>query len=366
MKKILIPLVLIVLSTLAGAGAGIGIGFCLVFVKACSKSAISGHEETFYYGGVFLWVFWIGTAIGAIVGLVNGIKIVNSVRKQEERKRRENDKSEAEARSKTEAEAQRALMAFERRLANVRQNVRDAQLAATRLPLILASADFSLDRAEQELVDDIPSSFWEAMENAALELSEFDSTVENIDNARQRHCELSKGLNSQAPGFSLGVSLLPDTASTGARLKHLYRKAQKSEYSRFAIIYEQRRTTAAVIAGFKSLEQAFLNLGSRLEAGLRSLGSQIEFRLTDIQSALSEAAERNEDQQTALLECAEESRREAATSGAELAVIARESATRAEKDATVRKKYHAELAEMMNNIQRRRRPINPEFRDNTY
>jgi len=274
---------------------------------------------------------------------------------------------EAERRRK-QAEADTTRLAAERAraLAQIAELVTTAQHAVARLPIILAKAELALDRAEQELADNVPSSFWEAMETSVQHLGDFDSTTRSIEAARSRHASLAPPLKPQAVDFRLGVSLLPDAAHTASRMNNLYRQAQRKTEGNFAIIYEQRRNTATLIQGFKSLGEAFTHLGDRLEAALGSLGDQLDFRLTDIESALRDSAESMHEQQSALLQVAEEARREAATANAEQAQIALAAASHAEQDARSKRQFEADARGMLDNIQRRRKPIPPGIGDNTY
>jgi len=301
--------------------------------------------------------FWI---LSSCIGIPLGSRLASSeIKKQQEACKNAAALARQRQNAAISAAAQEARNQIEhaRSIAQVQSNVRNAQFAASRLPIFLAEAEFALDRAERELADDIPSSFWEAMESAAVKLGEFNEALGMIDQARKQHDRMAPALKSDAMTFSLGVSLLPDPSSTANRMNSLYRKAQKMKDRSFAIIYEQRRNTAAVIEGFRSLAEAFASFGARLESSINSLSSRIGFHLTDIETALRESSEQMREQQVELLAAAEAYNTESLTLSSELAGLARDSATQAESDAANRRKYEAESITMLNNIQRRRRPF---------
>lgn len=305
------------------------------------------------------FVYWPVTLVIGVVWFV-----VRFVRKQaavsrareeetERKRRREATERERETERKRQDVIRRAAERAQA-LAQVAELVYSAQEAVARLPIILAKAEFALDRAEQELADNVPSSFWEAMETSAQLLGNFDATIRLIDAALSRHASLAPPLKPNALDFSLGVSLLPDASRTAGRMNNLYRQAQRKVDGNFAMIYEQRRNTASMIQGFKSLGEAFTNLGDRLEAALGSLGDQVDFRLTDIESALRDSAESIAEQQSALLRVAQEARQEASQADADQARFALEAASRAEQHASSRRQYEADTLRMLDNIQHRR------------
>jgi hypothetical protein len=137
-------------------------------------------------------------------------------------------------------------------------------------------------------------------------------------------------------------------------MKELYRKAQKDShfaqiYEQRRTIYEQRRTNEILIEGFRSLGDDLTYLGDRIESKLQSVGSRMELRLADIDSALRDSSKQMEGQQQALLQEAKSWREEARSGNAELAAIARRNAEQAENSARERRA-------MLDNIQHHRKP----------
>ena len=311
--------------------------------KAAEDSRTSSFFVLFICGIVGLWfITWI-------------IKSVNESNKQAKIKRAEK-KRQNEARLALE-ESQRTQKAIARAwaLSNITELVSSAQTSAANLPLSISEAELSLDLAEREFSEGLYSPFWEAMENAVHNLSLFDKTLRTIEAAQQQHAIEAPPLAPDAVSFSLGVTLLPNPSATNQRMKALYRKAQKDPH--FAQIYEQRRTNAILIEGFRSLGDALNYLGDRIESELHSLSDHLDFRLSDIESALRDSSNQMEKQHEAFLQTAQSWREEAQHGNSELIAVARSNAERAEKNARARREHETITRNMLDNIQHRRTPL---------
>jgi hypothetical protein len=298
-------------------------------------------------GIALLWIFIVTPTITILVlwSCIRGIMKLAELPRQKrmamemEQWRAKNDADRlaanrvAQQRLAGEQAAQRAET-----VEKVASLVSSAQAAAARLPIILVEAEVSLDRAETEFADNVPSSFWEAMETAAMYLSDFEAIVHQIDAARMEHSRLASLLGPGTIGFSLGVYVFPGSSRTGSRMNLLYRQAQGAPDSRFAIIYEQRRLTTMLDRGFRSLAEALTTLGYRVEIALDDLSRNLGIQQGDLQSALCDSIARLGEQQIKLIDVANAARREAGTASSELAAIARKSATRAEEGARSRMK----------------------------
>ena len=360
---------------------------------------ISGVVTWFLVVSIPQWAFMLFTGqndqlvaalcvllVGPFLGWVVGVHVVPNImdnaeaaarkaqaeaeQRQQEYERRERESRAQAARQKEAAEREIAAKAAERtrNLTEISRLVTSAKKSASRLPIQIAEAELALDKAEQELAEGLYSPFWEAMEHAATQVGNYDRKLRGILDAREQHCRLAPPLAPDAEDFSLGISILPDPAETIQRMNALYRQAQKDPH--FAQVYEQRRINATLIEGFRSLGDAVSSLGGRLEFALRSLRSHLDYRLADVTTVLRESADRMQEQQSALLAEAESARHEAREANSELTTVAREaaeqSAVRAEKEAASRRKHEAETREMLDNIQRRRKPFPPMVGDGVY
>lgn len=226
-----------------------------------------------------------------------------------------------------------------------------AQASAAKLPLYLAEAELALDRAEHELAEKLPSPFWEAVEDVALRLSEFDREISGLNARRQEHRQLIHSLGGTAGKSNLEIMVLPDPGFTNKRVNEIFRRGQRVDG--FPMIYEQRRTSSVLIKGFRSLGNAIVSLGDRLESELASLGSTLDCRLSDLESALKESADQLANQHRELLRSAESARSDAQNAHAEIATIARERIAQAEKDSRERRDYERATRAMLAKIQHR-------------
>ena len=211
------------------------------------------------------------------------------------------------------------------------------------MPVVLAQAEIALDRAEEQLHIGRYSPFWEAMEEATRQLSAFEDDVRLIESRRSTHQVQARQLTSAAPPFSLGVSVLPDPAATHKRLVMLYNQAQLNP--QYALVYEQRRMSTILLAGFSSLGQAIEGLGDRTIDAITHLRTAVDCRLVSIESSLEASATAAAKQDAALVE---EMHCVAKTDADVLGQLRQDSLLRSEHERVARR--------MLDNIQRRRKP----------
>jgi hypothetical protein len=235
------------------------------------------------------------TVVLVLVGLVIAVTIPLRIQATAARRRREHNQAEAAATARVlaraaalEAEAAAKAAARAAALAKLRQLAADAQAAADSLPIMLGEAEIALDRAQAELKSRLPSPFWEAMEDAVGKLRAFHRVLSIIDSKRTEYRMQSARLERAVQAFTLGVVVLPDPAATHSRLNRLYREAQAIPH--FSIVYEQRRTTATLIEGFRSLGQTIEHLGDRIVDEIGSLATSLDCRLDSLESSLESSA----------------------------------------------------------------------------
>jgi len=223
---------------------------------------------------------------------------VVEVKSQRERERARLVAEAERERARLAAETAAAVLARVNALARLAQLAAEAQAAAGSLPIILGDAEITLDRAHDELRSLLPSPFWEAMEEVVASLNTFQQALSVIDTRRSAYLTQAAQLGSSVPEFTLGVSVLPDPAATHSRLNRLYREAQALD--RFPIVYEQRRTNAILITGFRSLGQAIERLGGRIVDEISSLAASLDCRLVNLESSLESSATAAAEQGAAL------------------------------------------------------------------
>lgn len=348
---------------------GLLLAIAFVAVACIPIIAIGAMIQSFLGKIVAGFIVFSGLAIVALFGFLLPISDQKEEQKEEEKRQRMAEIAEQERRhaeqERRRAEQIRHIKAQRARtLAEAEKAVYDAQFSAVQLPLILAEAELALDRAENELAEELPSPFWEAIEDAALRLKDFDNQLHSIENNRIKHLRLAESLNGKAPEFTLGISLLPDTKNTNQRINILFRRAQKMRD--FPIIYEQRRTNTILLEGFRSLGNAIVSLGVQLQSELIALGDKLDCRLSNLESALQDSADQLAEQHREQLEIAETIRNEYRDSNAGITQIARDRIIQAERHAKQSREYEKTALRMFDNIQRRRRPFPPQFGDGQF
>lgn len=355
MKDIIGRILLLFLPIIVGAVIG--------WIVGNAKGGSSGGVIFFVVGG-FLGML----LIPLYMNIIESIEDAHERRRQEalnkESQRRWNEEQLKQKELERQQKLKQDTINRARALSNISGLVSDAQMSAAKLPLILSDAELWLDQAENEFSEGVYSPFWEAMEGAVQSLSEFNKAIRNIEDVRQRYSLEAPSLAPDVVSFSLGITILPNPSATNLRMKALYRQAQKDPH--FAQIYEQRRTNAILVEGFRSLGDALTSLGDRIESELCSLGDVIGFHLSDLESALRNSNEQMGKQHEALLQAAQLWREEARSGNAELIAVARSNAEQAEKDARERREYETTTQNMLDNIQRRRKPLWPNVGSDDY
>lgn len=285
----------------------------------------------------------------ALVTLAVPVTILLRAQAKASRRRRAAAKAAAKAAAEADALAKAAAKVAANAaaraaiLAKLRPLVADGNGAANSLPIILGEAEITLDRAQAELKSQLPSPFWEAMEEVVDQLRAFHYALSIIDSRRTQYRTQAAQLERDVPTFTLGVSVLPDPADTQGRLNRLYREAQAIPH--FSIVYEQRRTTATLIVGFRSLGQTIERFGDRISDEISSLANSLDCRLGNLESSLESSAAAAAEQSAAL------------RAQLESAVGVNEAVRgQLRQDAEARSETERLALRMLDNIQRRRKP----------
>jgi hypothetical protein len=277
-----------------------------------------------------------------LVGLAVAVTIPLGWRAIESKRRRERESLEAEVARKAAA---RAAVAAARAaaLAQLQRLISDAERAAASLPIILGETELTLDRADDELQNQLAISFWEAMEEAVAKLQDFQGAMSMIEVRRAEYSAQASTLDGATPRFRLGMSVLPDPTGTQSRLTYLFRQAQAIPH--FCLVYEQRRTTSTLVAGFRSLGQAVERLGHRLVDEIGSLATSLDSRLDSLEKSLESSAAAAAEQSAALL------------TQLEGAVGSNDSLSRQlRQDAEAHSETERRALRMLDNIQHQRKP----------
>lgn len=215
--------------------------------------------------------------------------------------------------------------------------VTSSQKVADGLPILLNDAERALERAEREFSEGVFAPFWDAIEEAARKLATFERDVNALVQNAREHKEVVVGLSpaEQPIPFRLGVQALPDATHIAERMRTVVRRAQKDRD--FATIYELRKTNQLLVTGFSTLGQAIADLKERLESSLDRLSTSVSDLNVNLSNATSEVVSKLE-----------------------------QSMQHAERESDARREHERAEREMLDNIQRRRKPRDPKPGDGDY
>jgi len=197
-------------------------------------------------------------------------------------------------------------------------------------------AEVYLNQAEIDFADGTFAPFWDSVEKAAQALGRFDERVRQINSNASHYAKLVEQYEEAPPAFPLHVQSVEKLAvakATAERMKRIVRNAQSN--FQFAMIFEQRKTNQILVAGFTNLAQALEQMTWRITASIGGLTSAVDA----MGSTLNES----------VLEIDSQMRENAKATAHYREVLSREASER-----TVREE---KVVELLDNIQRGRRPF---------
>ena len=264
--------------------------------------------------------------------------------KEAQRAKKEAERVRQEAEATALAQKHLESIAAEQRslLTNVGGFIADAKKRASELPKLAQAAERAIDKAEEEFADGVFAPFWDAVEVTTTKLAEFEFIVQQVVQRSQDYNNARAKLLGPAPAFDFGLKVLPDATHASNRLKAIVRQAQKNPH--FATIYELRKTNRILVEGFTNLGQALTEVGDRLESSMDTLRSSLT-------EGFAEAASASRRASAELVAELEQTREQSAKDS-------REAREMSSKDSEARRKHEREEREMLDNIQRRKKPRN--------
>ncbi|MFH0908382.1 MAG: hypothetical protein V1929_06445 [bacterium] len=279
-----------------------------------------------------------------------GIAIFLIVQHRSAKKKATQEAEDNRRKAEQEAEAARRKAEYDRNQELIRGRLTTLSTSATSaldcIPDSITSANRALDKAEEEYAEGVFAPFWDAVEKALRYLTQYDVSVRVITESTTHFAETSKTLDSRPPTFIPERATIPDATATVERLRVIVRRAQK--IPDFAKIYEMRRTNSLLVAGFANLGSAIDNMGFRIHDSINGLAQTLD-------SAMSSMSQQNADYYRESLSAIETMREQLAT--------ADEVAT---TDSKAEREHEGKVEEMLDNIQRRKRPYIEKYRDGQY
>lgn len=216
------------------------------------------------------------------------------------------------------------------------------------IPEHLRLAERHLEQAGVDFAEGAFAPFWDSIERAAKLLGRFDEGIRHInqnsiryhDVVRQQLADapregLLEKTATEVPSFpvsKLGIERLATGTATGERMKLIVREAQRNFH--FATIYEQRKTNHILVAGFTNLAQALDQMTSRITDSIGQLATSVD----DMSSTLTTSV-RAIDSRLEGMEAASARHRE---------LLAEQASARSSRE--------LKAIDMLDNIQRHRRP----------
>jgi len=305
---------------------GLGWDFLLVLCPAVNWLALLGllfgsSEGYRAVGPLLCWV---------VVGV--GITVVKALaeRRAADETRRQAAEAAAEARRQRHKEEQ--------------QGYRNQMMALGEQSLVLfesvpnelRSAEGYLDQAEADFADRAFVPFWDCIENAARLLARIDERVRQIKGNSDRYSRLIQKYDNVPPSFPLAhesVTKLAVAGTSAERMQAIVRKAQRD--FQFARIYVQCKTNQILVAGFTNLAQGLKDMTWQITASIDDLARSVDGMASTLDESLRAIHSRVGD-------IAETASRHA------------DEASKAVSEAAARERR---VLEMLDNIQRGRRPF---------
>lgn len=162
------------------------------------------------------------------------------------------------------------------------------------------SAVVYVQRAQKHFADSKFSPFWEAIEATYVCLANFRGDVARLAACAEQYADYLEELDIELLDRSgvtvrlerfpddLGLDQLREEAGVVEREAQAVVDRAQSDYH-FASIYEQRRTTAAVIEGFESLSAAVSGMSAALSSSLDDVARRTEMSSARTNALLEEA-----------------------------------------------------------------------------
>ena len=217
----------------------------------------------------------------------------------------------------------------------------------------LTSAESDLKTAEYEFNDGAFAPFWDAIERAAANLSSFHEMTRHLTGQAKKYYASLRDREHTFPQFPVALTTLPDPTHAASRMQAIVRQAQRN--FQFATIYEQRKTNNILKHGFLSLSSAIADLGSTLQGSFDDLRDSVSTGFTNVV-----------EQQIATRASIESAAAAAKTASDEVLGEMKGGHRAVETHAKEQLTRDEAMKEMLDNIQRRRKPLPEKPRDGAY
>jgi hypothetical protein len=163
------------------------------------------------------------------------------------------------------------------------------------MPGWVESAETHLDQAEVDFEERAFAPFWSSVERAVVSLGRFDESVQRIESNSSEYVHLVPHCKGPTPSFAV-TAVSPNgmrlATATSHRLHGIVRRAQCD--FQFAVIYEHRKTSQILVAGFKNLAQAVEEMTSQITTSIDRLTTSVENLTSTIDESLQRLTKETE------------------------------------------------------------------------
>lgn len=271
------------------------VGILLEFVFGASRvrSWDPVMEPIFY--SAYVWGPLSGVGLLFISETLRKARIETEARRKAELQTKRNREIEIENSNTRELEASRL------------RKIAESEMAASRLkaielfesiPETIACAEKYLDVAVFDFSDSAFAPFWDNIEECLRCLAQVSNHIEEISRLSHRYQSLQNEYGADGPISRFSVSLesakrIGSSINTVQRMNIIIRKAQKNPH--FANIYELRRSNEILSTGFSSLKGAIYGMNESIASRLSELIYNVETFSDNSKESASEFARREEE-----------------------------------------------------------------------
>jgi hypothetical protein len=154
---------------------------------------------------------------------------------------------------------------------------------------LIRQTDFSLCQAERLFFERAFTPFWDSVEDAAESLRRFKKIVTTVNESAKFYYVTLEEREHTFPLFPIRSNDLPKPDVLVKRLADTIAAAQRD--FQFSSIFEQRRTTSAIIVGFRNTQDALSRLQNDLVSSLSELKMSLDSGVENISSNIRDGFE---------------------------------------------------------------------------
>jgi len=217
---------------------------------------------------VNIFGFLVGVVI-ALVGAVVAVNLISSAIKSSKAAAIERKSTD----SANQSEIQRVTKDAEYLTSSLTSTYNSSTKLANEVPNCLNEASLWLQTAEHEFQSNAFAPFWDAVEQAAIWLGDYNYKTNQIAQNANEYYQRLNGQNHTFPVFPVKLQTIPDASFVVNELFRITRLGQTNFH--FANIWEHRRTRQEIVSGFRTLNDAVNNLGYTIENSISNLQDSI-------------------------------------------------------------------------------------------